>query len=176
MRRTVGTLSWLTTLGIINNPCNAQVPIEFTMQNASTDPTDVVDFVDNDGNLVDGFDRDNDRSGLADVIEKYPDLLDSTFPGRVPVRRSVGIATVAGTRVIAQTLIFAPLDEAVGQTLVILFQDFPTVPCSAAVDRKSRTASSTARRAASGVSPELARSKGMAWAIYWFPSRQICTV
>jgi len=125
--RTVGTLSWLTTLGIINNPCNAQVPIEFTMQNASTDPTDVVDFVDNDGNLVDGFDRDNDRSGLADVIEKYPDLLDSTFPGRVPVRRSVGIATVAGTRVIAQTLIFAPLDEAVGQTLVILFQDFPTV-------------------------------------------------
>jgi hypothetical protein len=123
---TVETLGWLTTLGILNNPCSAPVALQFTMRNASTDPSDLVDFVDDDGNLVDGFEKDKDGSGLPDVIEKYPDLLDRTFAGRVPLRRSVGIATIAGTPVIAQSLIFSPLDELAGQTLVILFQDFPT--------------------------------------------------
>jgi putative transcriptional regulator len=50
------------------------------------------------------------------------------------------------------------------------------VPWSAAVERNSRTASSTAWRALSGVGPELATSKGMACAMNWPSSRQIRTV
>jgi hypothetical protein len=123
---TVETVGWLTTLGLLNNPCSNPVAVQFSMRNASTDPTNLMDFVDDDGNLVDGFEKDKDGSGLPDVIERYPDLLDSTFAGRVPLRRAVGISTIAGIPVIAQTLIFSPLDELAGQTLVILFQDFPT--------------------------------------------------
>jgi hypothetical protein len=51
-----------------------------------------------------------------------------------------------------------------------------SVPCSAAVVRKSRTASSTACRAFSGVAPELETSNGMAWAMNCSPSLQIWTV
>src|SRR5206468_9518214 len=90
------------------------------------DPSDPFDFVDDNGNLVDGFEKDKDNSGLPDVIEKYPDLLDSSFAGRVPLRRAVGLSTIGGVPVIAQTLVVGPLGEVTGQTLVILFQDFPT--------------------------------------------------
>jgi hypothetical protein len=123
---TLGTLSWLTTLGLINSACNSAFPIQFVMRNASTDATDTVDFVDDAGNLVDDFEADKDGSGLPDVIEKYPDLLAELFPGRPVVRRTVGLASIARAPVIAQTLLFSPLDELTGQTLVILFQDFPT--------------------------------------------------
>ncbi len=123
---TVENVDWITTLGIINSACNALIPIQFTMRNASTDPSEPFDFIDDNGNLVDGFEKDKDGSGLADVIEKYPDLLDNSFAGRVPLRRAVGLSTIGGVPVIAQTLVFGPLDEVAGQTLVILFQDFPT--------------------------------------------------
>jgi hypothetical protein len=51
-----------------------------------------------------------------------------------------------------------------------------SVPCSEAEERKSFTASSTAWRANSGESPELATSMGIACATYWPSSRHICTV
>ena len=123
----IGSLSWKATLGILNNPCNTVIPIEFEMQNASTDPSDTIDLLDGAGNLVENFEKDNDGSGLADVIEKYPVQLKDLFPGRTPGRRSVGIASVARMPVIAQSLLFPPPKGSQGQTLVILFQDFANI-------------------------------------------------
>lgn len=123
----VGSLTWRATLGILNSPCKNDFPIAFDMQNASTDASDVIDFVDDSGNLVDGFEEDKDNSGLADVVEKYPDVLTELFPGRTPGRRSVGIARVSGMPVITQALVFPPQPGLDGQTLVILFQDFANV-------------------------------------------------
>jgi hypothetical protein len=120
---TVGTLSWLATLGIYNGACRTALPIRFTMQNASTDPSQIMDFVDDQGELVPDFDQDKDGSGLLDVVERYPDLLDSLFAGRAPVRRTVGVAKVVRTPVIVQSLVFPALDRLSGQIMVILFHD-----------------------------------------------------
>jgi len=122
----VGELTWLTTLGIVNAPCNSKFPLAFAMRNASIDTSQVFPFVDDAGNIIDGFEQDKDGNGLPDVIEKYPNLLDRVFAGRKPIRREVGLATIARIPVIAQTLLFGPLENLGGQTLVILFQDFPT--------------------------------------------------
>ena len=122
----VGELTWVTTLGIVNAPCNSSFPISFTMRNGSTDTSQTFEFVDGDGNLVDGFELDKDGNGLPDVIERYPNLLDNVFAGRKPIRREVGLATIARIPVIAQTLVFGPVEGVPGQTLFILFQDFPT--------------------------------------------------
>lgn len=122
----VGELTWVATLGIVNAPCNSNFPISFAMRNASIDTSQVFPFVDDDGNIIDGFEQDKDGSGLPDVIERYPNLLDRVFAGREPIRREVGLATIARIPVIAQTLLFGPLGDVGGQTLVILFQDFPT--------------------------------------------------
>jgi hypothetical protein len=46
-------------------------------------------------------------------------------------------------------------------------------PCSSAVRRNNPTASSSAARAAAGVGPALATSRGIAWAMNWLPSRQV---
>jgi len=122
----VGELTWVMTLGIVNAPCNSNFPISFTMRNASIDTSQVFPFVDDDGNIIGGFEKDNDGNGLPDVIERYPNLLDRVFAGREPIRREVGLATVARIQVIVQALLFGPLENVGGQTLVILFQDFPT--------------------------------------------------
>ncbi len=127
---TVGTLRWLTTLGIVNGPCRDVFTLEFTMQNASADPSDTIEFVDDTGNLIADVDEDKDGSGLADVIEKYPDQLTDLFAGRAPVRRAVGIANVARTSLIVQSLVFPPVESAAAQTLFILFQDFANVRTS----------------------------------------------
>ena len=122
----VGELTWLTTLGIVNASCNSKFPLSFAMRNASTDTSRTFPFVDDAGNIIDGFELDKDGSGLPDVIEKYPNLLDRVFAGRKPLRRAVGLATIARIPLIAQTLVFAPVEGVPGQTLFILFQDFPT--------------------------------------------------
>ena len=122
----VGELTWLTTLGIVNAPCNSKFPLTFAMRNASTDTSQTFPFVDDAGNIIDGFELDKDGSGLPDVIERYPNLLDRVFAGRKPIRRAVGLAIIARIPLIAQTLVFAPVEGVPGQTLFILFQDFPT--------------------------------------------------
>ena len=122
----VGELDWLTTLGIVNAPCNLNFPISFAMRNASIDTSQLFPFVDDNGNIIDGFEQDKDGNGLPDVIERYPNLLDRVFAGRKPIRREVGLASIARIQVIVQTLLFGPLEDVGGQTLVILFQDFPT--------------------------------------------------
>ncbi len=66
---------------------------------------------------------------------------------------------------------------ALGIALVASSSSTPSsVPAFAQLATKARTASSTARRAASASMPELATSNGIAWATYWSPSRQILTV
>ncbi len=119
----VGTLRWDALLGRDGGPCNQPGPLLFTMLNASTDPSDTVDFLDGDENGTPDFAEDKDSSGRADVFEKYPDFLNRLFPDRTPVRRSAGIFTYSNPPVLAQSLVFDSLDGSENKTLVIVVQN-----------------------------------------------------
>ena len=110
----VGTLASQATLGLINAPCNTTLPVVFTMLNASTDPTDTVEFLDSDDedDDQDAF-QDKDDNGLRDAIDKYPAfiarlLTDENDAPLVPLRRSAGFAFPASVNVLLQFLVFEP--------------------------------------------------------------------
>ena len=119
----VGSLRWDALVGRDGNPCNEPAPLLFTMVNASTDPSNTVDFLDRDHNGMPDFAEDKDRSGRDDVIEKYPEFLNRLFPGRAPMRRTVGLFRYTNPPILAQSLLFASLDGSKGTTLVILLQN-----------------------------------------------------
>ena len=115
----VGSLTATATLGLINGACNNILPVSFTMLNASTDPTDTVQYLDSDDDDDDDEDylKDTDQNGLQDGIEQYPDFITRVLddqPGDEvgqplqPIRRSAGITIVAGVNVLIQFLIFEP--------------------------------------------------------------------
>src|SRR3990172_7211915 len=120
----VGELIATATLGLINSACFNELPVGFTMLNASIDPSDTVIYLDSEEDdpeaegygLPDYF-EDRDGSGLQDGIEKYPDFITRVLddiPGDevgnplTPIRRSAGISVVAGTEVLLQFLVFEP--------------------------------------------------------------------
>lgn len=122
----VGKLTTTATLGLINGPCANELPIVFTMLNASIDITDTVKFDDTDpepgdagydpqnpGNDVGEFAEDKSGDGLQDAIDKYPEfitrvLVDEDDEPLQPIRRSASISIVAGTSVLLQFLVFEP--------------------------------------------------------------------
>lgn len=119
----VGTLHWDVRVGQDGNPCDQPGPLQFTMVNATTDIEDTISFLDADDNGELDFAEDKDRSGRADVIEKYPDFLNRMFPGRTPIRRAAGVFTYTDPPVLAQSLAFSSLDGTEGTTLVLLLQN-----------------------------------------------------
>jgi len=133
----VGELEAQATLGLINAACQNVLPVEFTMLNASTDPTDTVVYLDEDDNGTEDYAEDLDESGLQDGFEKYPDfiarvLVDEQDNPLTPLRRSAGIAIVAGINVLLQFLVFEPgtfiheeipHDESLGYPSVVLLQN-----------------------------------------------------
>lgn len=133
----VGDLTAQATLGLINAPCANPLPVGFTMLNASTDPSDTVIYLDDDDNGTEDYAEDRDSSGLQDGFEKYPDfiarvLVDENDEPLTPIRRSAGIAIVAGINVLLQFLIFEPgtfideqipNDESLGYPSVTLLQN-----------------------------------------------------
>ena len=133
----VGELSAQATLGLINAPCANPLPVGFTMLNASIDPNDTVDYLDTDDNGTEDYAEDLDESGLQDGFEKYPDfitrtLVDENDKPLTPIRRSAGIAIVAGINVLLQFLVFEPgtfidehipNDESLGYPSVTLLQN-----------------------------------------------------
>ena len=109
----VASLRAQATLGLINAPCNSVLPVEFTMLNASIDPSDTVIYLDDDENGDPDYWEDKDQSGLKDGVEKYPDfitraLVDEDGNPLTPLRRSAGTTTVGGVKVLLQFLIFEP--------------------------------------------------------------------
>lgn len=109
----VGTLHADATLGLIGGPCNQELPVEFTMLNASLDQSDSFEFEVKDGggdpNVAD-WAEDNNDDGLIGAIEQWPAYvfraLDKTEAQ--PIRRAAGMAIVASTPVLLQFLIFPP--------------------------------------------------------------------
>jgi len=106
----VGTLTSKATLGLINSPCNQELPVEFDMMNASLDRGDTVSFYDDDDSLTADFAEDNDGNGLLDAVDHYPAFLNRIID-ETPIRRSAGMTIVAGTPVLLQFLIFEPGTE-----------------------------------------------------------------
>jgi hypothetical protein len=104
----VGQLTAQATLGLINNVCDNQLTVVFTMLNASTDPTDTVAFDDADDNGTGDVFEDKDNSGLQDGIEKYPEFITRIIGDAQPIRRSAGVEIIAGTDVLLQFLVFEP--------------------------------------------------------------------
>jgi len=119
----IGTLRWDVTVGRNGNPCNEPGPLLFTMLNASTNTSDTVEFGDPDNNGIPDYAEDKDHTGRPDVIEKYPSFLNRMFPGRQPLRRTVGLFSYVNPPILAQSLAFKDLDGSEGITLVLILQD-----------------------------------------------------
>jgi hypothetical protein len=104
----VADLSSDATLGLLNNVCITALPVSFTMLKATTDKTTMISF-------DDGF-ADLDGNTLPDAVDQYPDFLETMFPGITPASRSYGQASVAGTPVSMNQVVFEPGTTLFGQT------------------------------------------------------------
>ena len=94
----VGRISATFTLGLLNGPCSASLPLNFGLLWASTDTSCFVPF---DEQFTDG-----DGNGLHDGIDCYPDFLARMFPGLTPVERQYGDASVAGSPISINIVVF----------------------------------------------------------------------
>ena len=134
----VGKLQSVATLGLVGSACNQELPVDFDMMNASIDRGDTVSFNDTDKSDTDNtrdYAKDiNPENGLYDSVDKYPDFIDRVFDtdNLQPIRRSAGMAIVAGIPVLLQFLVFEPGthisdnlpdDESLGYPSVTLLQN-----------------------------------------------------
>jgi len=103
----VGELAASATLGLINGPCNSVLPVTFEMMEATTDPSLTVAYLDQ-------F-QDGNGNGLPDGVDRYPDFLTRMFPGLTARARQYGQASVAGSPLSMNFVVFEP-----GVTLPIL--------------------------------------------------------
>jgi len=124
----VADLDSESTLGLLNNVCITALPVAFTMLDCTTDTANTVSF-------EDGF-ADINGNGLADACDKYPDFLNTMFPGITPRARYYGQASVAGTAVSMNFVLFEPgtslpglppFDASLGYPSVTVLND-PTAP------------------------------------------------
>jgi hypothetical protein len=89
-----------STLGLLNNVCITALPVSFEMLKATTNTADTISF-------EDGF-ADLDGNTLPDAVDKYPDFLNTMYPGITPLSRSYGQTSVAGTPVSLNQVVFEP--------------------------------------------------------------------
>ena len=124
----VASLSTVSTLGLLNNVCTTALPVTYTMLDCTTDTADTVSF-------QDGF-ADANANGLPDACDKYPEFLNTMFPGITPRARYYGQASVAGTPMSMNLVIFEPgtalpglppLDPSLGYPSVTVLNN-PTTP------------------------------------------------
>jgi hypothetical protein len=131
-----GTSDLVVQVGLMNGPCNTQLPVHWDMLNATTDKSRTVTF-------ENGF-KDSNGDGNPDFIDMYPDFNDRIFGPAQPFLRQVGIADVQGTKLLLQLLAYEPgatlygrtLDPALGEPNVGLLNntgDPLAVPAPAAV-------------------------------------------
>jgi len=96
----VGKLQGYFGLGFFNNPCNMTLQVWFDpLMNCSKDTSDTVSYADQ-------F-KDTNSNGLKDGCEKYPDFLNTLFPGMTPRARYAGF-TFIGVNVSLNLVLFEP--------------------------------------------------------------------
>jgi hypothetical protein len=96
----VGSVYTSATLGLINGPCNSELPVGFDLMEATTDTSNTVTF--------DEQFQDSDGNTLPDGVDKYPDFLTRMFPVLTPRARHFGQASVAGSAVSLNFVLFDP--------------------------------------------------------------------
>jgi len=100
----VGELSYVVTLGLLNGPCSIPLPPMCTLLDASLDTSDTIAFDDQ-------F-EDTNGNGIPDGAERYPDFLNTLFPGITPWARMYCEDDVGGIDVSVNVVAFAPGDLA----------------------------------------------------------------
>ena len=95
----VGQLTHELSWGLLSESCNIPVSTEFSMMDCTTDTSNTVPFGggfmgDNGPNFWGGF-GDANGNNLADACDKYPDFLNTLFPGIIPRARYYGQTLVA---------------------------------------------------------------------------------
>ncbi|HUF54318.1 MAG TPA: thrombospondin type 3 repeat-containing protein [Dehalococcoidia bacterium] len=111
----VGYLDAAATLGLIGSACNQVLPVHFDFKNSSIDLSDTVIFTDDeeDDDATAEFAETDEATGEYMSVVKYPEFLlrvldDEDGNPLQPLRRSSGVAIVAGIPVLLQFLIFPP--------------------------------------------------------------------
>jgi hypothetical protein len=97
----VGKLIADSTLGWFNNPCNSPLNVQFDpMLNCSTDTFDTVTFAQQFG--------DTNGNWIQDGCDKYPDFLNTMFPGITPRARMASFENLSGVNVSINFLVLTP--------------------------------------------------------------------
>ena len=130
-------------VGLLNEPCNNWVNIDYQWQDATTNTAN--SFTYNPATTPisspswPGYGIM--ASGLERAVERYPAFLNTLFPGITPRARYYSHVSYAGTQIAAQYLIFQPgtslpnlpsFDPGLGYPSLMLIQD-PTAPPTAGV-------------------------------------------
>ncbi len=147
----VGEFSSVAQLGLVNNPCNNKLPVNFDLLLASTDTSTTISAKtpNPDGsqqpNRLDPLAQDSDSNGIPDGADRWPDFL--TTQGQKQgwdlsklKARLVGFNTgsVPGLTVVLNFLVFEPgspitplfnIDPRLGYPSVTVLND-PTVAAS----------------------------------------------
>ena len=98
----VGTDDVSSTLGLFNGPCyTALLDVHYDLLNCSTNTSDTVSW-------PDGFLDANPANSIPDGCDKYPDFLNSLFPGLTPRARLYGQTSVAGSPQSLNLVLFEP--------------------------------------------------------------------
>src|SRR4030042_3354937 len=96
----VGQLNANATLGLINGPCNSALPVAFDMMNATIDTSATVTY--------DEQFQDADANTLPDGVDKGPAFISRMVPGTTPIFRQFGQASVAGSAVSLNFVVYEP--------------------------------------------------------------------
>ena len=102
----VGTMHVNATLGWFNNPCAAvyggSISFPFDpLMNCSIDTSDTIAYTDPD------FFADSDGNGIPGGCDKWPEFLNTMFPGMTPITRHAGFEFI-GINVSLSFLTFEP--------------------------------------------------------------------
>ena len=108
----VGTLSSQATLGILGAACAQILPVQFDLLNGSVNTADTISPLPaGQSNRLQPLKDDADSNGIPDGADKYPDYLNTLFPGITPKARMVGITIIKSAQnlpVVLNFVIFEP--------------------------------------------------------------------
>ena len=96
----LASLDALSTLGLLNQLCQTPLQVSFKMLSATVDTSSTVVFEDSYTDL--------DGNTIPDGADKYPDFLNTLFPGLTPTARMFGVTSAAGTAVTMNMVFFEP--------------------------------------------------------------------
>jgi hypothetical protein len=107
----VGKLNSVATLGLANQVCMTEFPVQFDSTAAGAPPgSGLLNASVNTADTVTWAGQFDDTNGnkLPDGVEKYPDFLVRMFPGVQPLARRFGNAVVGGKPVSLNFIVLPP--------------------------------------------------------------------